>query len=296
MTLLDCESIDSIYGSLEAIAGAKRSAIESFLDSMDLDALYNSNSPPSCPVNDYLLDAFRKNFRSNLSYDATCWFHRTRVVGDTNFEAGILPLGQQLDSIWDFLHSLVRGAISEKQWRAFRQEKLQSAHHLAHLYAMKTEKPFYWGPYAILVRDIAFKPKEVGNHDYLFGPEIVEDICICFEKVYKFDLLTLFRKSTKPCIVKFVDSAPRSKYLRAAIFYLYVTRRHDRLRDYCNDCLDARGAAVSRDRILKVEFPAYEPDPESASEIARKHSGEVGVRPWNVDVDPRLEKKKDESK
>jgi hypothetical protein len=27
-----------------------------------------------------------------------------------------------------------------------------------------------------------------------------------------------------------------------------------------------------------------------------QHSGDVGVRPWLVDVDPRLEKKKDESK
>ena len=271
MILLDCESIDSIYGSLETIAGAKRSAIESFLDSMDLDALYNSSSPPSCPRNDYLLDAFRKNFHSSLSYDATCWFHLTRVAENTNFEAGILPLGQQLDSIWDFLHSLVRTAISEKLWNDFRQGKLQGTDYL-----MKTENPFHWGPYAILVRDIAFMPKEVGNHDYLFGPEIVEDICICFEKVHKIDLLALFRKSTKPCIVKFVDSTPQSKYLRATIFYLYATHRHDRLRDYCNDGLDARGVAVPRDRILKVEFPAYEPNTGSASTIARKHSGEVG--------------------
>jgi hypothetical protein len=83
LVILDCESIDSIYGSLEAIAGAKRSAIESFLDSVDLDALYNSDSPPPCPVNDYLLDAFRKNFHSSLSYDASCWFHLTRVARRT---------------------------------------------------------------------------------------------------------------------------------------------------------------------------------------------------------------------
>jgi len=45
MTLLDCESIDSIYGSVEAVAGAKRNAIDSFLKSMDLDALYNARRP-----------------------------------------------------------------------------------------------------------------------------------------------------------------------------------------------------------------------------------------------------------
>src|SRR5262245_3720739 len=40
MILLDCENIDSIYDSLEAIAGAKRSDIESFLDSIDIETLY----------------------------------------------------------------------------------------------------------------------------------------------------------------------------------------------------------------------------------------------------------------
>jgi hypothetical protein len=38
MTVLGCENIDSIYGSLETIANAKRSAIESFLDSTDIDS------------------------------------------------------------------------------------------------------------------------------------------------------------------------------------------------------------------------------------------------------------------
>src|SRR5258705_13928626 len=98
MTVLDCESVDSIYGSLEAITGAKRSAIEQFLDSMGLEALYRSSSPPRIPGNDFLVDAFKRTFRSNLSYDATCWFHLTRVPENTTFEAGILPLGQQLDS------------------------------------------------------------------------------------------------------------------------------------------------------------------------------------------------------
>src|SRR5262245_8960616 len=98
MTVLDCETIDSIYGSLEAIAGVKRSAIESFLDSMDLEALYRSSSPPRIPGNDYLLDAFRRTFRSELSYDATCWFHLTRVPEGCNFEAGILPLNQAIQN------------------------------------------------------------------------------------------------------------------------------------------------------------------------------------------------------
>jgi hypothetical protein len=280
--ILDCESIDSIYGSLEAIAGAKRSAIESFLDSMDLDALYNSISPPRRPGNEYLLDAFKRTFHSNLSYDATCWFHLTRVPGNCNFEAGILPLDQQLDSIWKFLYGLLGGAISEKQWKAFRQGNLQSAHHLAHDYAMKIENRFHWGPYAILTKELAFKPDEVHNHDYFLEPEIVGDICICFEKIYKIDLLSLFQKSTKPCIVKFIDHNPSEDCVRTALWHLYASRRQDTCSSYCSNCFDGRGVAVPSDRILKVEFPAYEPDPGIASTIVGKHSGEVGV--WRVDA------------
>jgi hypothetical protein len=277
MTVLDCESIDSIYGSLEAIAGAKRSATESFLDSMDLEALYNSNSRPPCPGNDFLLDAFRRTFHANLSYDATCWFHLTRVAENSNFEAGILPLDQVLDSIWDFLYNLLDGAISEKQWKDFRQGKLQSAHHLAGDYAMKIENRFHWGPYAILTKELAFKPNEVHNHDYFLGPEIVEDICICFEKIYKIELLSLFQKGTKPCIVKFIDHNPREDYVRTALWHLYASRRQETCSSYCSNCFDGRGVAVPRDRILKVEFPTYEPDPERASKIVLEHSGEVGV-------------------
>lgn len=91
--------------------------------------------------------------------------------------------------------------------------------------------------------------------------------------------------------MKFVDSTPQSKYLRAAIYYLYITRRHDRLIDYCNDCLDAGGTAVPRDRILKVELPAYESGASSASKIAlnakqkTKASGKIIVE-TNVSFDP----------
>jgi hypothetical protein len=128
------------------------------LDSMDLEPLYRSSSRPLIPGNDYLLDAFRRTFHSKFAYDATCWFHLTRVPDSCNFEAGILPLNQALDSIWEFLYSLVRGQISENQWNEFRQGK--------QFYNFKTENPFHWGPYAILVRDIAFKPEKLGNHDY----------------------------------------------------------------------------------------------------------------------------------
>ena len=69
---------------------------------------------------------------------------------------------------------------------------------------MKVRNPFHWGPYAMLVKEIAFVTDEVRNHDYLDAPEIVEDICFTFSDKYNFDLLRIFKSNTYPCIVKFI--------------------------------------------------------------------------------------------
>lgn len=258
MIVLDCESTDSIYSSLEAISGAERGAIESFLKNIDLESVCKSSSPPRYPSNDFLLNAFARTFRSDLSYDATCWFHLTRTLETARFEDGILPLNQRLASIWDFLYGLLDGAISKQQWNKFKRDFLRSPLWPAQLYRMKTEKPIHWGPFAILIRDIAFKPKEVNNYDYLSsGPEIIEDICFIFEKLHQIDLLSIFQKKTKPCIVKFVDHHPEGKYVRAALWHLHAISRGEKCSSYCNDCFHGRGVPVPKDRILKIEFPPY---------------------------------------
>jgi hypothetical protein len=254
MLVLDCQTTDSIYMSLEAIAGANRGAIEAFLKDMDLNSYYGGGSPPPCPGNEFLLDAFRCAFGTDLSYDKTCWFHLTRTDNASTFEDGILPLGQRLDSLFDWLYGLFDSAVTQQQWNDFRQEISQRG---SLIYKMKTESPFHWGPYAILVRDLAFKPVEVGNHDYFSGPEIIEDICDCFEKQYQVSLLKIFLQKTKPCIVKFIDYGTRSNYVRAALWHLHKIVWQETCTDYCNDCFDGKGVPVSREQILSVEFPQY---------------------------------------
>jgi len=166
-----------------------------------------------------------------------------------------LPLRQQLPSIWDFLYRLLDGAISEQQWDNFKQDILGSPLWHAQIYHMRTENPFHWGPYAILVRDLAFKPEDVHNHDYFSGPEIIEDICYCFRQIYHLDVLKLFLQKTKPCIVKFIDGGTGTKYVRAALWHLHKIAWREKCTDYCNDCFDGRGVPVARDRILGIEFP-----------------------------------------
>ena len=48
----------------------------------------------------------------------------------------------------------------------------------------KTTNRLHSGPYAMLVKESAFRSSEIGNHDYLEFPEIVEDICNGYERQY----------------------------------------------------------------------------------------------------------------
>ena len=251
MIVLDCESTDSIYASLEAIAGAKRDEIESFLKTIDLS---------SSPRNHLLLDEFKRTFRTRLAYDATYWFHLTRTTESMSFDQGILPLGDCLDSIFAWLHRLLQDVVSAEQWAEFKKQCPQKAHNwsiAAEDYKRKTENRFHWGPYAILVRDHAFKPEEVDNHDYFSGPEIIEDICYCFEEIYHINVLNIFLEKTKPCIVKFIHDSTESKYVRAALWHLYAITRGEKCSSYCHDCFDGGAVPVRRDQILSREFPKY---------------------------------------
>ena len=60
--------------------------------------------------------------------------------------------------------------------------------------------------------------QDIGNHDYLRTPEIVEDICITFDELYGTNLMPVFLKATEPCIVSFRD--PQS-----VPYYLGIARR-----------------------------------------------------------------------
>ncbi len=256
MRVLDCESIETTYISLESILGIQRDKIDTAFYSLDIKRFYIDNS-------DYPEDAKRLVFSvvtndapSVPDFDQVCWFHLTRTVETNTFEQGILPLSKQIDSIWDFLYTLVDEGFPKAKWNFFRQALGNDDY--AHLYRMKTSDPLHWGPYAILIRDIAFKAEEVGNHDYLHVPEIIEDICQCFFERYRLDLLSVFLRNTRPCIVKFIDDNPRDEYIMKALYYLYTIYRGEEISQYCNTCFDGRGIPVPKEHILRVEFPDYQ--------------------------------------
>jgi hypothetical protein len=254
MKVLDCETTDSTYDSLESIQGVKRIKLESVFDALDLERFYQENRYYPRPPEDLLYYEVRKVSTLPSTYDQTCWFHLTRTIPLNNFEQNILPLGQCINGIWDLLHSLVKRAISSAEWTAFMED--MGDHHNAGLYAMKVSDETHWSPYALLSRDHAFKVSEVGNDDYLGAPEIVEDICLCFSEKFEYDLLGTFIRKTKPFVVKFV-AGPRSGCVSTAIYHLYNVYRGNRCSMQCNTCFDGESVAIPREDILKVEFPTY---------------------------------------
>lgn len=277
MKVLDCETADSTYASLESILGVRRGDLETIFGGLDVEEFYRAHPRYPHPPEDLVYSEVRKISALPGTYDRTCWFHITRTVPSNNFERGILPLGQCIDGIWDFLYSLAKKRVSPEEWATFRAD--MGDHHHASLYEMKVHDDMHWGPYALLSRDHAFKPGEIGNHDYLGTPEIVEDICICFSEKFGFDLLAAFMRKTKPCIVKFV-AGPRSGCMSTAVYHLYNVYRGNRCSIQCNTCFDGEGVAVPGANILKVEFPVYRKP--------RKRKRPASPAPWDKQIAKEL--------
>jgi hypothetical protein len=92
--------------------------------------------------------------------DTVAWFHLTRTVPGSKFAEGILPLGVRLDASWRMLIA-IPGDTSRSQ----NLSTLQKLGLPNYLYQMKATGPLHFEPYAMLVRESAFRSREMGNHD-----------------------------------------------------------------------------------------------------------------------------------
>jgi hypothetical protein len=255
MRILDCETPESILNSLSSVVGADRNRIQDLLLQFDIDKYFRSHPQSDLYSEDLLLSVIAPSAKS-LTYDATCWFHLTRAGSDTNFEQGILPLGIQIDSIWDSLFDLLEGSFPNDKWSDFRHSvETDSSHHLAKIYRLKTTRQHLWGPYAILIQDMAFDAKAHGNHDYLGIPEIIDDICTCFQQYSGINIRDVYVQRTRSCIIKFINSVTSLDYLKSAIKYLYLLNHKTSLVAAETYSFDGRGQPVPPDQILKIHFP-----------------------------------------
>ncbi len=255
MTFLDCESIDSTLVSLQSALCLDSHEIKGRLLGCDLDSLLDAKPDIRGPEQ-ALLDLFPERDRS-WPYSYVCWFHLTRCL-PTDFSEGILPLPKILEKTWTFLEELARSLIPDIDWRDFRS-RVERAElgHFSCLYQLKTSNSSQWGPFAVLVRDVAFVPNQVGNHDYLRTPEIVEDICLSFQEAYNVDLLRQFIQATSPYVVKFKDQTVRQDCVGTALCYAYRAVQGKPLSHCESICFDAGGKAIPSDQILDIQVIEY---------------------------------------
>lgn len=224
MGILDCESTVSTLESLAEILGVDRAYLADFVRRFDL-----ATAPHDQESDEVLFSALCKRVAVKTAHDATCAFHVTRTDKPASFsQEGLLPLPKAIPKIWGFLSELGKVVVSDEEWKEFRRG-VETANpcHYACLYRMKVGERGHWGPWGFLIRDFALVKPGPGYHDYRRTPEVVEDICICFQEHFGHDLLSMFIERTVPCVVKFRTSEANRVYLSAALHYLYVMHHEE---------------------------------------------------------------------
>jgi hypothetical protein len=257
MKLIDCESTETAWRSVCDVLGISQTELRAIFDEFASTDSDDSELADLMPFDKRLERTVIERVGRRPQFEA-CWFHLTRVPSTTNFSDGIRSLGEMFDPIWEMLRPLAQ-EISDKDWSDFRRGVMTTnSNHYAMLYRLKTKDKAHWGPNAMLIRGAAFCAVEIGNHNYLNGPEIVEDICFCFKDRFNIDLLNRFRVATKPCVVKFVaDGSDHA--LSAALLYLYRLDRRDEDTHpaRANTCWFSKDGLVPKSAILRVDFPDY---------------------------------------
>lgn len=143
--------------------------------------------------------------------------------------------------------------LNLEQWRTFRNDFSNSTEHSANLYRLKMRSRMHWGPFAMLVRESAFRSYEMGNHDYLGAPEVVEDICQACHEHTGIDLLSVFMEQTYFYIIKFWDDRDRNGLLKPALCYLHAHVNKYEMNMNNNICFDSKATVVAAKRILKID-------------------------------------------
>lgn len=254
MNILDCENENKAYSSIQNITGLNKEEVNDIFKELDFDRFY-SNHPEVSEPNEVFPHLLEKDFNINYKVDYVVWFHATRTHEIELFNRGILHLSKVMEEIWQFLYGLIKNEVKHDQWNQFKKqfETNKLSHHNAYLYNLKMKNPSHWGPHGFLIKELIFKPDELGNWDYLGAPEIVYDICKAFDDHYKLNLLEKYFHSSKSVIIKFRDRFFMPAYIGYAFLYLYGKYMNEEIGRSCNCCFAAKGIEIKSNDILKVE-------------------------------------------
>ena len=249
LKVIDCENQESAVNSLCGLFRCSSDDLCDQLLQIDIDRTYEQDEP-DCPPDEFLYRRLVLAFGQPDEPQGIYWFHLTRTSPQNRFHEGILPLGMALDSIWEMVLSIFKFSQHFSRLQSMRMHGVSNYH-----YQLKTPDPFHWGPFAMLVRDVAFDAKRIGNHDYLWLPEIIEDICNDYLDKYGVSIHEDVVNALVPCIIKFVARDNNDTgCVGPAINYVYSCIRGEPVSHYANTCFDAGGRVIPPGDILKIEY------------------------------------------
>jgi hypothetical protein len=189
-----------------------------------------------------------------LVFDAARYFHGTRVRDPADFLArGIAPLGAMVDELWSMLFQLVSDERTAAEWDEFRAwVQKGGGGHFGHLHRLKVGGRIHHGPHGVFVRERLLNPTSPA-HDYLGGPETVEDIVACYESRFGGDLFRRFREATTPCIVVFDSVRVESAGVNAVCWLAFDLLREGRVGSNADGGVALDGEQVTPEQVAYVE-------------------------------------------
>lgn len=249
MSILDCETRESTLSCIAEAYGIHEAEIFTFLNDFNLERHYEENNPMQVGSRE-LKNIFDTHFnRKPKIFDQIAWFHLTRTNSNNTFENGILPLTISLDNVWEEIINVFEESEHGPLLVEMRKNGVDNFQ-----YNLKADDPLYAGPYAMLVRESAYRAKEIGNHDYLWLPEIMEDICNAYLARHGIKIHEILCAALSPKIVKFYSDGDRSEDCTvAALYYIYIKAHGQEMSIYSNTCFDGNNEAIPSEQILNVE-------------------------------------------
>lgn len=189
---------------------------------------------------------------SDVNFSASTYFHGTRLADPrTVKQVGLLALPEAVENVWATLGGLAE--VSESDWADFRRfVETDGGGDDAQMYRLRMSDALHHGPNGFLIREMLLNPLDT-DHDYLATPEIVEDICRCFEEQFAVDLLSVFVKATTPWEVKFQTSNVSESHVRAAFIYVFSKVSNTPLGRDLAGGWDGQGQSIPAEDILQVD-------------------------------------------
>jgi hypothetical protein len=250
--LLDCESFDAALRSVAEIFRCTPQDLHALLSLKELGTHFEKNWRDLPDFRMYLFEYVEKHFGSAQPLEGVYWFHTTRVPPGTTFSEGILPL----NAVLPLLHANLVRLVEDEGASQRLRESLAQGRIADHHYIDKTGNSMHWGPYAVLVRDVAFHAETLCQHDYLGMPEIIEDICNGLSGGSEPDFNELFSSRLKPAIVKFIAGSNNDDAvcIATAISYLHSCIHAGAPDTNSVYCFDGDNNPVPAHDIARVDF------------------------------------------